>query len=338
MKKEFLFRPEAIKHKKLAQLGTVSINTPCSLQFITYTSVLITLAAILFVLFGEFSEKFVVLGYLNDRQGIINVYPSKTGIITRIYKVKGEQVKQGEALFLIKSRLDNQPNNEDSLLKQLLKQKKLIGIELEAKKKQFNELKKLLLKKYISLDFYNQKKQEIVELKRNINLIEIEIIKYNKEEFYLINSPIDGFIATTIFKEGQYVNLTKPLIKILPKNSELIANLFVPINQSGFLNKNSKITIRYDAYPYKRFGSYQAVIESIDESVLTDDEDEKSIQIGQPYYKLTASLRSQYVTIYGHKKKLQQGMTVTAIVRGSKRKLWQWILDPIFSIYGDITL
>ncbi|STX29678.1 hemolysin D [Legionella beliardensis] len=338
MNNESLFRPEVIKHKSLAQLGTVSINTPFPLKFIAYSITIIILGIILFIFFGECSEKFVVIGCLNDQQGVVSVYPSKSGVITHIYKAKGEQVKQGDAIFLIKSIFDNYPNHRDTILKQLNERKKLIISELDAKEKQFNKLKALLLKKYISLDLYNQKKQEISELQRNINLIEVEIIRHKQEKSYIVYAPVDGFIAAAIFKKGQYVNLTKPLIKIAPIQSELIANLFVPVNQSGFLHKKSKITIRYDAYPYKRFGNYPAVIESIDESILTDAEDEKSIQIGQPYYKVTAKLASQYVNIYGHQKKLQQGMTITAIVEGSKRKIWQWVLDPIFSVYGELTL
>jgi membrane fusion protein len=42
------------------------------------------------------------------------------------------------------------------------------------------------------------------------------------------------------------------------------------------------------------------------------------------------------MTIYGEKKKIKHGMTISAVVVGSKRKLWQWILDPLFSFYGDL--
>lgn len=193
----------------------------------------------------------------------------------------------------------------------------------------------MLEKKYIALEFYHQKKNDLIELNRQKNTIEMEIIKYQQEQIYVIDAPIDGYVSTILFTEGQFVSLAKPLLKILPSKSDLIAHLLIPVNQSGFIDKNSKIFLRYDAYPYKRFGNYSAVIQTIDESILTDAEDEKFIQLGQPYYRATAKLDSQYVSVYGHPKKLHQGATFTAVVAGSKRKIWQWILDPIFSIYGE---
>ncbi|WP_419419197.1 HlyD family efflux transporter periplasmic adaptor subunit [Legionella sp. D16C41] len=278
------------------------------------------------------------MGYLNESQGVISLYPSKNGVIIHSYKNQGDRVKKGEAIFLVHSLTESQLIDRNDVLKKLITRKKSINYEIEIKDNQLQELKKLLLKKYITLDFFNNKQQEIIELKRSLNLVETEIIKYKQDESYLVYSPIDGFIASSIFKEGQFVNLTKPLVKILPNKSKLIANLFIPVAQAGFINKGNKIIIRYDAYPYKRFGNYQAIIDTIDETILTDAEDEKSIQIGYPYYKVNAKLSSQYAKIYGKKKKLHQGMTITAIITGPKQKLWQWILDPIFSMYGELTL
>ncbi|STX52321.1 hemolysin D [Legionella busanensis] len=337
MKKEF-FRQEVFNQKKISHLGVISINTPLSFKFFTYSSLVILLIIILFIVFGEFSDKFVVIGYLNDSKGVFSLYPSKSGVIIKSYKKQGEFVKQGEAILLINSLVDNQLLDKNNILENLIKRKQSIKNDIINKSIQLKKIKILLTKKYISLDFYNTKKQEIFELNRNLNAVELDIIKYKQEQFYKIYSPIDGVIASNIFKEGQYVNLAKPLVKILPIKSKLIANLFIPVNQIGFINKASKIIVRYDAFPYKRFGSYKAVIDSIDETILTDNEDEKPIQVGYPYYKVNAKLKSQYVMVYGQPKKLQQGLTITAIISGPKRKIWQWILDPIFSMYGELKL
>lgn len=164
----------------------------------------------------------------------------------------------------------------------------------------------------------------------------MELIKYRKNSSYVIRSPIDGTISSVIYKAGQYTNLTKPLVTIFPDNTELVAKLFIPVKKSGFLSKKNKIIIRYDAYPYERFGSYQAFISEISQGILTDKDEEKPIRIGEPYYKVTAVLEKQSVTLYGKERKIQNGMTISAVVIGSKRKIWQWILDPIYSVYGGL--
>ncbi|WP_026069578.1 hypothetical protein [Legionella tunisiensis] len=68
------------------------------------------------------------------------------------------------------------------------------------------------------------------------------------------------------------------------------------------MNKDNKIIIRYDAYPYERFGTYKATIKEISQSIITDDEEEKPILIGEPYYKITAELDKQSVKVYGAEK------------------------------------
>ena len=94
--------------------------------------------------------------------------------------------------------------------------------------------------------------------------------------------------------------------------------------------------IRYDAFPYARFGGVGAYIDGISQSILTDVEEDKPIRIGEPYYKVTARLEQQFVRVYGQQKHMRHGMTVTAVIVGSRRKLWQWILDPIYSFSGGL--
>ncbi|AHE66205.1 HlyD family efflux transporter periplasmic adaptor subunit [Legionella oakridgensis] len=185
---------------------------------------------------------------------------------------------------------------------------------------------------------YNKNKSELVELKNKKNIIDMDIIKHKQKDSYVIYSPIDGIISSVMYKNGQYVDIHKPLLKIAPCNSDLVAELFIPIKKSGFLNKDNKIIIRYDAYPYERFGSYKATVKEISQSIMMDNEEEKPILIGEPYYKIIAKLDKQYVMIYGKEKKLQHGMTISAVIVGQKKKIWQWVLDPLYSYYGTLFL
>ena len=332
-----LFRKEVITNKKHQNYGAVSINIPLHYSLITLTAAVLALLIILFFIFAEFSEKFIVKGYVNSTQGVVRVYPNRNGIIVRSSINPGDKVSKGEELFLIDTSYEglNRQNRQEEFL-QLKKRKKSIEREINYKKNNLHDLKRLLDKKYIPLTTYNEKHEELVQLENNKNLIEMDLIKYKQNGSYIIRSPIDGRIASIIYKEGQYINPQKPLVKILPAKSDLVAELFIPIHQSGFLTKKNKIILRYDAYPYERFGSYAATISDISQSILTDEEEEKPLRIGQPYYKVTAELDKQFVTLYGKEKRIHHGMTVSAVIIGSKRKVWQWILDPIYSFYGGL--
>lgn len=330
-----LFRNEVIENQKYQNWGTVFINTPMRYQLISGFFIILIFALILFICFGEFSEKYIVSGYINSIKGIVRIFPNKNGIIIKSSVTPGKQVKKGDILFIIDTSYDGLSEKQNKgIFAQLKKRQQSYQREINNKIKQINALKKLLDKKYISLNVFNEKHEELTSLRNNINLVDTDLIKYKQSRSYIIRSPIDGTVANVIYKQGQYINLSKPLVKILPHSSALEAELFIPIRKSGFLHKNIKVIIRYDAYPYERFGAYRATIKDVSQSILTDDEEDKPIKIREPYYKATAKLEKQFVTLYGKNVKIQDGMTVTAIILGSKRKVWQWILDPIYSFYG----
>lgn len=339
MKTSPLFRKEVIDNKRNQNYGSVSINTPVQYTVLTLGFTSIAFLIMIFLIFAEYSEKFIVSGYLDSAKGIVKVYPNKNGIIVKSTIQPGMQVKKGDPLFLIDTTAEGLDNHDDhQLLEQLQHRKQAIDEEIIYKSGQLQALETLLLKKFIPLAVYNEKHSEMSVLKNDKNLIEVDIIKRRQARSYTINSPVDGLVSSIHYKEGQYINLSKPLAKIIPANADLMAELFIPVRQSGFLNENNKIIIRYDAYPYQRFGSYKAVIKSIAQTIMTDEEEDKPIRIGLPYYKVTAKLDSQFVRLYGKEKLIQPGMTVSAVIVGSKRKIWQWILDPIYSFYGGMVL
>lgn len=337
MKKSSLFRAEAVESRQYRHYGTVSINTPLQYQILIIGFVVATLGIILFLSFAQFSEKFIVKGYVNSTKGVVRVFPGKNGVIVRCLAVQGAHVNKGDELVMVDTSYDGLfKNKHHDLLVQLKNRKISLEKEMDYKKNQLAALQQLLDKKFITQTLFDIKHGELLALQNNKRLLKMEMIKYKQERAYRVRAPISGTISTVIYKQGQFTNSTKPLLKILPDNAGLIAEIFVPVNQAGFINADNKILIRYDAYPYEHFGTYDATIHDISQSILTDDEEEKPITIGVPYYKVTATLAKESVTLYGNDKKIQNGMTFSAVIVGSKRKIWQWILDPLYSSRGGL--
>ncbi|WP_045107271.1 HlyD family secretion protein [Legionella hackeliae] len=333
MKEKTFFRAEAMQHRKEPLYGSICINTPPQYKLLLVGFSLLILLIIFFLIFAEFSEKFIVSGYVNSTKALIRVYPKMNGIVSESYIHQGERIKKGGNLFLVDSSFKS---NEPELANQLQQRKKFVEKEIIYKSKHLAAMRPLLDKKYLSLAEYNQKEEELYELKNKKSLIEMDLIRYNQSRSFLVRSPIEGVVSSVLYKEGQYINSSKYLLTIIPANSEFTAELFIPAKKAGFLNKNTQVLIRYDAYPYQRFGTYQATIKEISQNITTDDEEEKPIRIGEPYYKVVAILDRQNVMVYGEQKRIQHGMTLSAVVVGSKRKLWQWILDPLYSYYGKL--
>ena len=331
-----LFRQEVIEHNKNKQYGTVLINTPLPYAVLTIASSMVIGLVCLFLIVGEFSEKFIVNGYIESTKAMARVYPNKKGVIAKRFIQQGDVVEKGDKLFLIDTSYDGLGKKQKDIRAQLQKKKHAIEQQIHAKREHVHALKPLLDKKYIPLATYNEQHDDLVALEQQKNNVDIELINEQREKSYLIRAPIAGIISSVLYQEGQYTQADKPMLKILPKNTDLMASLFIPVRQSGFLHHQNKVMIRYDAYPYQRFGSSSAHIDDISQTVLTDEEEDKPIRIGEPYYKVTAHLNQQFVRVYGQKKNIRHGMTVSAVIVGSKRHVWQWILDPIYSFAGGL--
>jgi membrane fusion protein len=332
MIKQPLFRPEVFLYAKQKQFGSIFINTPLPYVFAMAGSVVCMLSLIAFVIWGEFSEKLTVMGFVNASGGVTHAYAHRRGVIKQSFVKLGVQVKRGDILFILDTADDDLNDTY------LTKTEQSLQLRMQALKKALfykqdylHKLTPLLHKKYISTTFYDTKRDEILALNNQLHQLEVELIHYKQSRISVIKAPIDGVISSVMGFVGQQAQLDKPLVSILPKNTSYVAQLYIPVNKAGFLNVGDVITIHYDAYPYQRFGAAKGVIQSLSQTVLTDQEENKPIQIKQPYYKAMATFDSPYHLIYGKPHLIQQGMTFTAVILGVKKRVWQWILDPLYS-------
>ena len=118
------------------------------------------------------------------------------------------------------------------------------------------------------------------------------------------------------------------------------ADLYVPSNAIGFIETGSKVILRYQAYPYQKFGHAQGTVVSVARTALARQEvsDLGSITTSpnEPVYLVRVSLTKQTVRAYGKEMPLQTGMIVEADILRENRKLYEWVLEPLYSISGKI--
>ena len=70
-----------------------------------------------------------------------------------------------------------------------------------------------------------------------------------------IRAPGDGFITSIVGHAGQPVAANAPLLTIVPA-SDLRAELLAPSSAVGFIAPGERVLLRYDAFPYQKFGQY----------------------------------------------------------------------------------
>lgn len=323
-----LFRQEVLDFRKTKNLGPVSINIPFHYYAQSFGLIIISSLIILFMTFAEYSEKYRVNGYLDYSRGIIQIHPDKSGLIVESRVRNHHHVRQGDVLFKIDTSQSN-ASRQHQIFSRLNHQKHRLNQDIDRLKNELSVLKPLLADKFISAEVYNNKKDHLHELMNKRNQLEIERIQHQKMNAYTIRAPINGMLTSIHYQVGQQVDPSAELVKIIPDDADLIAEIQVPVKDAGFMTRNEPIRLHYDAYPYERFGTYSAVIKDIEPVISFAHADTNPWATREPYYRVRAKLASQVVMIYGRQKALQQGMTFSAVMTGTRRKVWQWIWEPI---------
>jgi membrane fusion protein len=166
--------------------------------------------------------------------------------------------------------------------------------------------------------------------------IKEQIIQYSGEGSFSIKAPISGQVTAMQAARGQKVNPQQPMMAILPADEDLRADLFVPTRAIGFVETGLPVEIRYDAFPYERFGVYDAQVERIARTVLSPRDVDAPFRIEEPVYRLRAALDHEQVLAYGRQFPLQAGMMFEADILLDERPLYQWILKPLYSLKGTL--
>ena len=151
----------------------------------------------------------------------------------------------------------------------------------------------------------------------------------------MIRAPVKGHVSSLGVHTGDWVNQL-PLLSILPDQSVLEIELYIPSRAIGFIEVNQMVRVRYDAFPHQRFGIYKGKISSISRNVLLPQELTVPLEIKEPVYKVTVLLDATTVYAYGKQFEVQPGMSLEADIVLDKRNILQWMLEPIYSIKGHL--
>ncbi|WP_449448453.1 HlyD family secretion protein [Thermomonas brevis] len=174
---------------------------------------------------------------------------------------------------------------------------------------------------------------------RDLAALEQEQVETEARGALAVSAPVTGVIATQLVKPGQAVQAGQPLLSLLPGNGTLEAELLVPSRAIGFIEPGDKVLLRYQAYPYQKFGHHLGTVARISRSALSNGELGALIgnaQQGEPFYRITVALARQNVTAYGKAEPLKPGMLLEADVLGEKRRLIEWVFEPLYSLRGKV--
>jgi membrane fusion protein len=151
-----------------------------------------------------------------------------------------------------------------------------------------------------------------------------------------IVAPADGTVATVLVERGQMVTAGTPLLAIIPAGSTLEAHLYAPSRSIGFMHAGQPVLLRYLAYPHQKFGMHRANVIAVSRNPMPPNELGFTPLDGsrEPLYRIKAQLDAQSIAAYGRLEALQPGMQVEADILLDRRRLIEWIFEPLLGLAG----
>lgn len=187
-------------------------------------------------------------------------------------------------------------------------------------------------------DFDNQISQHRYELSD----LQRRLAEMDATGTLFISAPVDGQIESMSVTQGQMVNTGDSLAQIVPANSKgYFLILWLPNSSIPYVKTGDIINIRYDAFPFEKFGQFGGKILSISSVPVSPQElssysnSPQALPNGpqEPFYKaiIDISYDKRFAAL-----KLTTGMKAQATVFMEKRPLYQWMFSPFYDIYNSL--
>jgi membrane fusion protein len=153
-----------------------------------------------------------------------------------------------------------------------------------------------------------------------------------RQSHIVIRAPVAGRIAALPIQAGQALAPQSLQLALLPHDAELQAEIFVPSRAAGFIAAGQFVRLRYDAFPYQKFGSGAGRIRTIAASALPPRELAIEAASAEPVYRVIVALDADNIAVGNERWPLQAGMTLRADIVLEKRKLWEWLFEPLLAL------
>lgn len=173
----------------------------------------------------------------------------------------------------------------------------------------------------------------IAELERLLAATTLEIAENDARRATIVIAPQPGTVTGLSAELGQPAQLGAVVARIVPAAPLLVAELFAPSRAVGFLAPGDEVRLRHAAFPYQKFGHSRGKVINITATTIAVGDAARG---GEPLYRVAVALASQTVTAYGAPRSLLPGMAVEADVLLERRRIYEWVLEPLYAVAGRV--
>ena len=144
-----------------------------------------------------------------------------------------------------------------------------------------------------------------------------------------LTAPVAGTVQqVAVHTDGGVVTPAQVLMIIVPKDAQVTAEVVVDNKDIGFVNVGQVAQIKLETFPYTRYGTVPAQVQSVTADAVND---EKRGAI----FPATLTLAQSAIDVDGKRIHLSPGMNVTAEIKTGKRRVIEYLLSPVQRAIGE---
>ncbi len=184
---------------------------------------------------------------------------------------------------------------------------------------------------------------ERADIERNLAGLAQERSENEARRTTVVTAPYAATVTGIAAHAGQVIGAGGLLATLIPDGASLEAQLFASTRQAGFVERGQRVHLRYAAYPYQKFGMGTGVVHAIEKSPYAPQElptqviatlGVGALQGAEPVYRIVVKLDAQTIDTYGQSQPLKSGMVFEADVIQDRRRLYEWLLEPVYGLTG----
>ncbi len=157
----------------------------------------------------------------------------------------------------------------------------------------------------------------------------------------VVSAPRAGTLTLVHVGPGMAVDAQRALAQLMPADEPLVVRLFAPSRAVGFVQPGTEVWLRYEAFPYGRYGMQRAEVVAVSSTPANVDELSPWLggpgvaggaAAGEPLYQITARMLGGRFDSQVGPVALRAGLRVEADLRFERRRLFEWVLGPALQL------
>ncbi len=188
-----------------------------------------------------------------------------------------------------------------------------------------------------------EKAAQLASIRNELSTVEAQITSLGAQSRIDVVAPTDGEVAGLYVQPGDSVAADQVVAILGDTRADPLIVLEVPARAIGLAKVGQEVVLKYDAFPFKTFGIAKGTITVISGTPLRNPMlasaeegggDAAAAAARQSVYRVEVRPGSRTMRAYGTDEPIRIGSTLSADIVVERRRLIDWMLDPIRAMRG----